>query len=123
MKMTPRTPRLALAMLRCVGGCAFAAPQLATASFGVSHDPNSSYLVRLFAARNLALAVGLLASDTSGRRLWWQMGVACDALDAGAGLLALRVGKPRSSAMVDLGASLVATGLGMAGLIAEGRAG
>ena len=122
MTITPRTPRLALALLRCVGGGAFAAPQLATASFGVSHDAHSSYLVRLFAARNLALAFGLLASDTSRRRLWWQTGVACDALDACAALLALRAGKPRSSALVELGASLLATGLGTAGLIADGAA-
>jgi hypothetical protein len=54
--------------------------------------------------------------EASARRLWWQVGIACDVLDTLAGLLGLRDGKQRSSALVDTGASLVATGLGVAGL-------
>jgi hypothetical protein len=113
------TPRLMLAALRSVGGGAFLLPRVGSRTFGLPDDAESSYLVRLFAARNIAFTAGLLASNGSARRLWWQAGVVCDALDAGAGLLGLREGKERSSAMVDTGASLVAAGLGVAGLLVD----
>jgi len=78
--------------------------------------------VRLFAARYLALAGGRIGSRGSARRLWWQAGIVCDALDVGAGLLGFRAGKKRSSAIVDTGASLVATAIGVAGLVLDRRA-
>lgn len=113
-------PRLGLVALRLFGGGAWALPRVAVKTLGLHDDAESSYLVRLFAARNLALAAGLAAAPRRSRRLWWQVGIACDALDAAAGLLAGLDGKPRESAAVDAGASLVATGLGVAGLITEG---
>jgi hypothetical protein len=113
------TPRVLLALLRLVGGAAFFAPALAARTLGLPADAHSNYLVRLFAARNVALAAGLLVSTGDARRLWWQVGIACDALDAGAGLLGLREGKERPSALVDTGASLVAAGLGLAGAKAD----
>lgn len=121
MKLNNRdTPRLLLAALRTVGGGAFVVPRPAVKTFGLPDDPESRYLVRLFAARNLALTAGLLLSARRARRLWWQVGVACDALDAAAGALGMREGKPRGSALVDSGLSLVATGLGVAGLVIDG---
>jgi hypothetical protein len=121
MRNTRRGPRYALALLRAVGGGAFALPQLGSTQFGLQVDAHSNYLVRLFAARNIALAAGLLASRDRERELWWQVGIACDALDAGAGVLAMRQGKARHSGLVDVGASLLATGLGCAGLLAEAK--
>lgn len=112
-------PRLLLAALRSIGGGAFLLPRLAVKTFGLPEDAHASYLVRLFAARNIALTAGLLASRGKARRLWWQVGVACDLLDAGAGVLGLREGKERSSALVDTTASVLATGLGVAGLVVD----
>lgn len=115
------TPRVLLALLRSVGGAAFLAPRLAARTFGLPDDAHSNYLVRLFAARNIALTAGLLASEDDARRLWWRAGIACDVLDAGAGLLGLKDGKNLQSAIVDTGASLLAAGLGVAGVKAETR--
>jgi hypothetical protein len=119
MKPDRNTFALLLGALRLPGAGAFLAPRLATRVLSLPEGPHSAYLVRLFAARNVALAAGLLLSGPPARRLWWQAGVVCDALDAGAGLLALREGKPRSAALVDVGAASVATALGLAGLLAN----
>jgi len=117
-------PRLLLSALRAVGGGAFLAPRLGAKTFGLREDAEGSYLVRLFAARNIALTAGLLASSGRSRRTLYKVGVACDVLDIGAGLLGLHEGKERSSALIDTGASIVATGLGVAGLrVDSGRAG
>lgn len=113
-------PRLLLAALRVVGGGAFLVPRPAVKTFGLVDDAHSRYLIRLFAARNLALTAGLLASPRRARRLWWQVGVGCDALDVAAGALGLRDGKPRASALVDSGVSLLATAIGVAGLVVDG---
>lgn len=116
------TPGLLLCTLRAVGGAAFLAPAVGAKTLGIHDDAEGTYLVRLFAARNVALAGGLLASRGEARRLWYQAGIACDALDIAAGLLGFRAGKERSSAVVDTGASLVATLLGVVGLLMDGRA-
>jgi hypothetical protein len=120
MKPDRKPAQLLLGALRLTGAGAFLAPQLATRVLSLEPSPQSAYLVRLFAARNAAMALGLWRSSASARRLWWQTGVACDALDVAAALLALRAGKPRSSALVDAGAALLATALGVAGLLGEG---
>lgn len=116
------TPALLLCALRAVGAAAFLAPAVGAKKLGIPDDAEGAYLVRLFAARNVALAGGLLASRGEARRLWYQAGIACDALDVAAGLLGFRAGKERSSAVVDTGASLVATALGVAGLLMDRRA-
>jgi hypothetical protein len=112
-------PRVTLSALRLAGGAAFLLPRLGVRKLGLHDDAESAYLMRLFAARNLALTTGLVLSRGEARRLWWQAGIVCDLLDAGAGLLGLREGKERASAVVDTSASLVATGLGVAGLIVD----
>ncbi|WP_394428729.1 hypothetical protein [Streptomyces sp. SGAir0957] len=110
-----RTAALLLAALRTVGGAAFLAPTLGTKNFGIKDDAEGVYLVRLFAARNLAVAGGLLLSKGPARRLWFQAGAVCDALDTAAGLDALRTGKKASGAAVHTLAALTATAIGVAG--------
>jgi hypothetical protein len=114
-----KTPRILLAVLRSAGSGAFLAPGVAARALGLSRDTESEYLVRLFAARNIALTLGLLMSDDHGRRAWWRAGVVCDVLDALAGVLAARAGKSSSGAAVDICASLTAAGIGVAGLRTE----
>jgi hypothetical protein len=111
-------PALLLCTLRSVGGAAFLAPALGARKLGIQEDAEGAYLVRLFAARNIALATGLLLSRGEARRLWLQAGIACDALDLAAGLMGLREGKKRGDAVLDSGASALATVLGLAGLLA-----
>ncbi|WP_131746720.1 hypothetical protein [Frankia sp. Cppng1_Ct_nod] len=116
------TPSLLLCTLRAVGGAAFLAPALGAKKFGINDDAEGTYLVRLFAARNVALAGGLLASRGEARQLLYKAGIACDALDIAAGLLGFRAGKERSAVVADMGASIVATLLGVAGLMMDRRA-
>lgn len=110
------TPALMLCALRAVGGAAFLAPTIGARKLGVSDGADGSYLVRLFAARNVALAAGLMVSRGEARKLWYQAGIACDALDVAAGLLGFKEGKKPSSAAVDTGASVAALVIGLAGL-------
>jgi len=120
MRLDRKRARLALGALRLGVAGGFVAPRIAARAFALEPGPQSAYLVRLFAARNVAMTTGLWASAPPARRLWWQAGVLCDALDVGAALLALREGKPPASAALDAGAALTATALGVAGLLAEG---
>jgi hypothetical protein len=113
------TPALLLSTLRAVGGAAFLAPTVGTKTFGITDDAEGAYLVRLFAARNIAFAAGVLLSKGNSRRLWYQAGVICDALDVAAGLIGFREGKKRSSAAVDTGAAFAFTLIGLAGMLAE----
>lgn len=114
-------PALLLGLLRTVGGGAIVAPGVGAKVFGVSDDGEGKYLIRLFAARNLAFTAGLLLSKGNARRLWWQAGIACDSLDVAAGLIAFREGKPTKSATIDTGAALAATVLGVAGLLMDNQ--
>jgi hypothetical protein len=123
MKRAHTSTRWLLGGLRLAGAGSFVAPQVAVRVLSLDASPQSAYLVRLFAARNAAMIAGLWLSRGRARRLWWQTGIACDVLDVGAGLLALREGKPRAAALLDAGAAFAATALGVAGLVAEGGEG
>jgi hypothetical protein len=119
MKKTDAPGLLLCALRSGVGGTAFLAPAVAARSFHISDGADETYLVRLFAARNLALTAGLLASRGQARRLWYKAGVICDVLDIAAGLLGFRAGKKPSSAAADTGASLATTLLGVTALLVE----
>lgn len=106
-----------------VGVGAYAAPDLAGKAFGLDSagNPQASYLARLFGVRDVALAAGLLASPPPGRRLWWQLGVLCDAADVGAAVLGHRAGRLTTfTALAAGGTALAATAIGVKGLLAEG---
>jgi hypothetical protein len=122
MTQAGATPRLLLSALRVATGVGgFAAPGLAARMLALEPGPPSAYLVRLFAARNVAMGTGLLIAPAAARPLLWRVGICADALDVLAALLAMRAGKDRTSASVDAGASLLAAGLGLAGLRADRR--
>ena len=120
MKLDPTdAPRLLLTALRVPGAAAFLVPRLGAKSFGLPQDADGHYVVRLFAARNLGFIIGLTLSRGDARRLWWQAGIAYEVLDVLAGLLGIREGRERGSAIADTGASTVALGLGVAGLMVD----
>lgn len=88
--------RNALASIRAaIGAVTWLAPRLAARLFGINADANPQlpYVARLFAIRDLALAAGLQSSSGDALRLWVRIGMACDAADAAAGLLAGRRGE------------------------------
>jgi hypothetical protein len=99
-----------------IGGGAWLAPRLSGRLFGldVAGNPQLPYVARLFAIRDVALAAGLQASDGDALRFWVQAGIACDAADAAAGILAGRRGElsPLATALVTATA-LTAVGLGI----------
>lgn len=110
------TSSVLLCALRSAGAAAFLAPAVGAKKLGVQEDAAGTYLVRLFAARNVALITGLALSKGEARKLWLTAGLACDALDIAAGLLSYRAGKERKDAIVDTAASTAATLMGLAGL-------
>lgn len=86
----------ALAGIRlAIGGLTWLAPRLAARLFGIDAgaNPQLPYVARLFAIRDLALAAGLQSSTGHALALWVRIGMACDAADAAAGLLARRSGE------------------------------
>ena len=117
-------PRTALVALRsAVGVSAWLTPNLAGKLFGLDPDrnPQTAYMARLFAIRDLALAAGASGSDGPARKLWLQLGLACDAADTAAALLGRRDGTlPAFTSVLLAGTALSAVGLGVAALQQEG---
>lgn len=102
-----------------IGLGAWIAPRLAGRLFGLDAEANPQlpYVGRLFGVRDVALGAGLAGSSGSARRLWLQVGVACDAADAVAGLIAGRNGEISKVATVLVTApALMGIGLGLAAL-------
>lgn len=106
-----------LVLLRAVIGLiGWIAPGLAGRLFGLDPDgnPQLPYIARLFAVRDLALAVGSSSTDGDAQRRWLQAGLACDAADTAAALLAYRDGSvgPMTAVMLTApAASAVAMGV------------
>jgi hypothetical protein len=103
-----------------VGVAAWVAPRLSGRILGLDGPSagQARLVVRLFAVRDLALAAGLQLSRGEDRRLWLQLGIACDAADGLAGILA---GAQRRSMLGLTGPALVGVGLGVAALQAGDR--
>ena len=113
----------ALPALRvAVGTGAWATPNLTGRLFGLDpkNNPQASFLARLFGIRDVALGIAAIQSTGPSKRLAWQLGLVCDAADAGAAWLAARNGTlPKPAAIMAGGVALAAVGLGVAALQAE----
>ena len=72
----------------------------------------------MFGIRDVALAVGALTSNGTAHRMWLQLGVLCDAVDAAASILAARDGaiSTRTCVLATV-PPLLAIGLGIASMI------
>jgi len=80
-------------------------------------NPQSPYLARLFGARDVALAWGVLSSEGDAQRQWLVAGLACDAADVLAGAAAAGRGYlPRSAGVMVTGTALAAVALGAVAL-------
>jgi hypothetical protein len=103
-------------------------PRVSGRLFGLdaSANPQLPYLGRLFGARDVALAAGLVMTDGGAHSQWLQIGVACDVADVAAGVAAGTRGYlgPVSAALVTATAAGAAA-LGVAALQAgsDGSAG
>jgi hypothetical protein len=97
-----------------LGTVAFAAPGLGLKALAFEGGPQPSYLFRVFGARDLALGVLTLVAPPSQRLALVKAGIAVDAADAAAGLMALRSGgvrKPMGVVMTAVGAIAAVTGV------------
>jgi hypothetical protein len=74
-----------------IGAAAWAAPELSLrAGMLDAHAPESPYLLRLFGARDVALGAVTLFAAPEHKPALLRVGLAVDAADAGAAVMALR---------------------------------
>jgi hypothetical protein len=102
-----------------VGVASWTTPRLAGKLFGLDAEanPQSPYLARLFGARDLALAWGVLGAEGNARRQWLAAGIACDAADVLAGIAGGRGGYlPKVTSVLVSGTALSAVALGTVAL-------
>lgn len=119
----PTEPAKLLSAIRLgVGVSAWLTPGLAGRVFGLdpSANPQLSYMARLFGVRDVALAVGTNQTTGPSRRVWWQIGIACDVLDAVAAYLGARNGSlSKFTALTAGGTAVAAAALGVAAMQAD----
>jgi hypothetical protein len=110
---------LLIGLRTAIGAGSWVAPGFAGRLFGLDAvaNPQLPYLGRLFGVRDVALGAGLRFSSGQSRRLWLQLGIACDAADAVAGLIAGRNGQlSKVSTVLVTAPALLGIALGVAGL-------
>ncbi|GAA4241561.1 hypothetical protein GCM10022254_70930 [Actinomadura meridiana] len=104
-----------------IGVAAFAAPRLAARVGGSARgaDAGRDFMVRMFAAREIALGAGyLLSGDDSVRRQWARFGLAVDALDVFSALRT-RSRAPLWVTAGGVGVAGTAAGIGAAKVVRE----
>ena len=102
-----------------IGGAAWVAPRVAARTFGlgtVADDPRGALVTRLFGARDLALGLAVAAGPPAGMRTALRTGVAIDAADALAAVLAARKGLHPVAALLAGGAATTFAVLGVVAL-------
>lgn len=107
-----------------IGAGAYIAPKFTGRLFGLSpkSNPQLPYVTRLFGVRDVAIAVGLLASAPERRSRWLLTGIACDLGDAVAGVLAGRDGElPKPAAALVTATALGGVGAGLLALVGGAR--
>lgn len=116
--LKPSVARSLLSSMRLlIGVGGLIAPRFGARLFGLEpeRNPGLPYTMRLFAVRDAALGAGLLRADSRDHQQWLDLGIACDASDVGAALLAGRSGAlPKRAAAMCAVAATVALGLGVA---------
>ncbi len=110
----------ALSVLRTlVGTASWAGPALSWRTFGLGSmngNPSAALMTRLFGVRDLALGLAVRHPNPETQQAALQIGVAVDAVDLLASVLALRGGAPKASLVgVGCGAALF-VGLGLTAL-------
>ena len=92
-----------------VGVAGWLAPERAARFFQPHAAPDSALplVIRAFAARDLALGIGLAGAEAGERGRWLTRGILADALDAGASLLAVRKGQVEAKIALPLAAAAV----------------
>jgi hypothetical protein len=119
----PSQPGQLLAGLRvALGAAVWVAPNVMGKLFGLDpkNNPQMSFMARLFGSRDIALGVGTTQTSGPSRRLWWQIGIVCDLVDAMAAYLGGRNGSMSKAAATLAGVTaLSAAGLGIAAMNAD----
>jgi hypothetical protein len=92
MMPSSSTGKLLVLVRFVLGSASWLAPRGSLRLMGLDArtNPHAAYVNRLFGARDAALGAGLLLTRGEARRLWWRIGIACDLLDATAGVVSAR---------------------------------
>ncbi len=118
-------PAKALGVLRTgVGILSWVSPAASWRTFGlgsIGGDPSAGLVTRLFGSRDLALGQMVLCPDPKVRRVGLQAGVAVDAVDLVASLVALRKGAPKVTILTATGGAASFVALGLFALAREPR--
>ena len=115
------SPSQVLPPLRfAIGGASWAFPERTGKLFGFTFTEESAYLGRLFGIRDVALAVGILTGSADSRKLFWRLGLLCDAADAAAGVIGLRSGAPKRAMIMSTLTATSAVVLGLGALKEQG---
>lgn len=102
-----------------IGVASWTTPRVAGRMFGLdaAANPQSPYLARLFGARDVALAWGVMSTEGDARRGWLLAGLACDAADVLAGVAGGRGGYlPKATSVLVTATALSAVALGAVAL-------
>jgi hypothetical protein len=120
--MTLNPARLLPGLRVAVGLQSWVSPSLTGKVFGLPPEDirGGAYPLRLFGVRDLALAAGPLLAPAGQRKLWWQLGIACDVADVAAAAVSAREGRlPATTAILGGVVAAGAAALGVAALSAE----
>lgn len=111
--------KLLISIRVSIGAGTWLAPRLAGRLFGLDPpgNPQLPYVGRLFGVRDVVLGAGAQLATGDSRRLWLQLGLACDAADAAAGIIAGRNGEiPAFTTILVTAPALMGIALGAAAL-------
>jgi hypothetical protein len=100
-----------------IGLAIWTTPRITSKAFGIDvpGNPQLPYVARLFGARDVALACGVLSTEGDTQRQWLLAGVACDVADTLAGIAGARRGYlPKLTSALVTGTALSGVILGAA---------
>jgi hypothetical protein len=116
MDIKDQATSLAVARI-VVGAAAWVAPERSLRASLLDGAPQSTFLLRLFGARDAALGAITLLAAPSARPTLLKVGMAVDGADAAAAVMALKSGAVRPAAgAIFAGVALTAVAAGAAGI-------
>lgn len=101
------------------GGISWASPAVSSQMFGlgrIAPGGSPALVARLFGIRDLVLGAGVHHPEPAVRKAVLQAGLACDAADVVASLIAVRAGAPKTTLLGATAGAALFVGLGLTAL-------